>query len=267
MSSLTHTALSASTFGSWHGYAPSTPHFSSYFLPIVRPSLTFSDKSGFGAAHDDGFVDRMFHGNRIGERDSLCIQCTVGRNRNTHGESGPSLAHICHNIELCFFEVCVQNLGRPAGLSLYGFVSAAFEAFSCGYTREQVSLQLTFGSAAMHEFEVGTAGSRLTSVEEHYRAKWLDTIYTTLQILELKEGPCKSATHTDFYLYSTIQNIIQGQESGDEQRIINFDRGLATRGASGGVISEKVVVAPQMVPISQLVLLTLKVVNEHKKEP
>jgi hypothetical protein len=34
---------------------------------------------------------------------------------------------------------------------------------------------------------------------------------------------------------------------------------LATKGASGGAVAEKMVIAPQWVPVTQLVLLTLKV--------
>ncbi|MCO5608564.1 hypothetical protein L7F22_062775 [Adiantum nelumboides] len=182
----------------------------------------------------------------------------------SYGAARSSLTHICHRIELCFFEVCIRNLGRPAGLALHGFVSAAFEAFSCGYTREQVSLQLVFGSAAMHEFEVGMVGNRLTSIEERYRSQWLDTVHMTLQILN-EEGYDASRS-SDVHLYSTIKHVIEGQKSGDEQSVINFDRGLATKGASGGIVARKVEIAPQLVPISQLVLLTLKVVNEQTND-
>lgn len=41
--------------------------------------------------------------------------------------------------------------------------------------------------------------------------------------------------------------------------MVQFDRALATSGASGGVAAEKLVIAPQWVPISQIVLLTMKV--------
>lgn len=138
------------------------------------------------------------------------------------------------------------------------------EAYISGYTREQVSLQLVYGSAGMQEFELGTAGCRLTATEEHYRSKWLDTVYTTLQIMKIKDNETpRSAIIDDMHLYSTIQRVIEGQISGEEQSFINFDRGLATRGASGGVVAGKVVIAPQWVPVSQLVLLTLKVMSEQ----
>ncbi|KAI5076319.1 hypothetical protein GOP47_0008992 [Adiantum capillus-veneris] len=196
-----------------------------------------------------------------GSSSSRGITCAAG----SYGEATSSLTHICHRIEFCFFEVCVQNLGRPAGLALHGFVSAAIEAFSCGYTREQVSLQLVFGSAAMQEFEVGMVGNRLTSIEEHYRSKWVDTVYTTLRILNEEADDASSlSVSTDMHLYRTIKHVIEGQKSGDEQSLINFDRGLATRGASGGIVARKVEIVPQLVPISQLVLLTLKVVNEQR---
>eukprot|EP00250_Pteridium_aquilinum_P009497 c18705_g1_i1 orf=557-1309(-) len=189
----------------------------------------------------------------------ICVTY-AGSSNDTSDKARPSLTHICHRIEFCFFEVCVRNLGRPAGLSLHGFVSATVEAFSSGYTREQVSLQLAFGSAGMHEFEVGTAGSRLTATEERYRSKWLDTVYTTLQILHSKDHETSGSSITDdMHLYSTIRHVLEGQVSGDEQSLVNFDRGLATKGASGGVVADKAVIAPQWVPVSQLVLLTLKV--------
>lgn len=200
-----------------------------------------------------------------------CGQRSKGRRRfhvtragSGNESSGASLAHICHRIEFCFFETCVRNLGRPAGLSLHDFVAATVEAFNNGYTWEQMSLQLTFGSAGMQEFELGMAGCRLTAAEERYRSKWLDTVYTSLQIMKIKDNKTsKLAMTEDMHLYSTVRHVIEGQISGNEQSFINFDRGLATRGASGGVAAEKVVIAPQLVPISQLVLLTLKVVNEQ----
>jgi hypothetical protein len=40
---------------------------------------------------------------------------------------------------------------------------------------------------------------------------------------------------------------------------VKFDRGLATKGASGGAVAEKVVISPQWIPVTQLVLLTMKV--------
>lgn len=205
-------------------------------------------------------------GRRRGSRSGV-VAVAGGKGPSSYSspEARPPLAQLCHTLELCFFEVCVRNLGRPAGLALHGFVSATVEAFSNGYTREQVSLQLTFGSAGMHEFEVGTAGCRLTATEERYRSKWLETVYTTLQMLKVKDNDAlRSVTTDDMQLYSTIHHVLEGKNSGDEQSSINFDRGLATRGASGGVVTGKVVIAPQWVPVSQLVLLTMKVVSESK---
>lgn len=206
-------------------------------------------------------------GRVIEGRSRLCCPVSLSGDPSripyTHPESRSSLAQLCHTLELRFFEVCVRNLGRPAGLALHGFVSAAVEAFFNGYTRDQVSLQIVLGSAGMREFELGTAGYRLTATEEHYRSKWLDTIYTTLQLLKIVNNEAsRSAATADTQLYSTIHHVIEGQNMGDEQNAVNFDRGLATRGASGGVVTEKVVISPQWVPVSQLVLLTMKVVNE-----
>lgn len=204
-------------------------------------------------------------GRRRGSRSGV-VAVAGGEGPSSYSpEARPSLAQLCHTLELCFFEVCVRNLGRPAGLALHGFVSATVEAFSNGYTREQVSLQLAFGSAGMHEFEVGTAGCRLTATEERYRSKWLETVYTTLQMLKAKDNDAsRLVTTDDMQLFSTICHVLEGKNSGDEQSSINFDRGLATRGASGGVVTGKIVIAPQWVPVSQLVLLTMKVVSESK---
>jgi len=58
------------------------------------------------------------------------------------------------------------------------------------------------------------------------------------------------------------QRVLEGQRHGEEQSQVKFDRGLATKGASGGAVAEKMVIAPQWVPVTQLVLLTLKVVDE-----
>jgi hypothetical protein len=55
------------------------------------------------------------------------------------------------------------------------------------------------------------------------------------------------------------QQVLEGQRHGEEQSQVKFDRGLATKGASGGAVAEKMVIAPQWVPVTQLVLLTLKV--------
>lgn len=159
----------------------------------------------------------------------------------------------------------MRNLGRPAGLALHDFVSATVKSFLNGYTREQISLQIMFGSTGMREYELGSVGSRLTATEEHYRSKWLDTIYITLQMLKIADNEAsRSATTDDIQLYSTIYHVIEGRKWGDDQSIINFDRGLATRGASGGVVTGKVVIAPQWMPVSQIVLLTMKVVNDSK---
>lgn len=43
------------------------------------------------------------------------------------------------------------------------------------------------------------------------------------------------------------------------QSLVKFDRGLATKGASGGAVSERLVISPHWVPVTQIVLLTLKV--------
>ncbi|CAI7777286.1 unnamed protein product [Closterium sp. NIES-54] len=66
------------------------------------------------------------------------------------------------------------------------------------------------------------------------------------------------------WLGSIVDRVLEGQRTGEEQSLVHFDRALATAGASGGVAAERRVIAPQWLPISQLVLLTCKVVNERR---
>ncbi|CAI5515282.1 unnamed protein product [Closterium sp. Naga37s-1] len=66
------------------------------------------------------------------------------------------------------------------------------------------------------------------------------------------------------WLGSIVDRVLEGQRTGEEQSLVHFDRALATAGASGGVAAERRVIAPQWLPISQLVLLTCKVANERR---
>ncbi|GJP57476.1 hypothetical protein CLOP_g12192 [Closterium sp. NIES-67] len=71
------------------------------------------------------------------------------------------------------------------------------------------------------------------------------------------------ALYEEPWLGSIVDRVLEGQRTGEEQSLVHFDRALATGGASGGVAAEARVIAPQWLPISQLVLLTCKVVNER----
>ncbi|GBG79462.1 hypothetical protein CBR_g29608 [Chara braunii] len=198
-----------------------------------------------------------------------------GNNNNEDGKSedrelprgdtsGRSLPQLCRLVERAFFEVCVQNLGRPAGMALYDFTVATSEAFFKGFTRDQLALELRFGSHHMDGYGVQAAGYRLTSSEERYRSQWIDTIYVTLHMMKVVEPEEASNTPDmgDEWLRNIVHRVLEGQRTGEEQTAVKFDRALATAGASGGAAAQKKVIAPQWVPVSQIVLLTMKVVAE-----
>ncbi|KAL2631745.1 hypothetical protein R1flu_016431 [Riccia fluitans] len=179
----------------------------------------------------------------------------------------PSLADQCRCLQHCFYEICVENMGRPAGTALHEFVRTAVNAYLAGHTRDKLSLQLAYRDSGMEEFILETEGFRLTASEERYRSQWLDTVHITLQILQMvNDQASRSSPATadvDSHLFRVVKRVIDGQRSGDEQSLVKFDRGLATKGASGGAVAAKEAIAPQFIPLTQLVLLTMKVVNEE----
>lgn len=59
-------------------------------------------------------------------------------------------------------------------------------------------------------------------------------------------------------LEATVETVV----SHPLQSLVKFDRALSTAGASGGAAAERRVVAPQWIPVTQLVLLTMKVRTE-----
>jgi hypothetical protein len=128
-----------------------------------------------------------------------------GAGRYGSGKPQPSLIHICRSLQHCFFEICVLNMGRPAGQALHEFVAAAVDAFMAGFTFDKLSLQLVYGGEGMEEFKMDTAGYRLTSSEEHYRTQWLTTIYVTLQFLRVVDNEAsRSAVTDDIHLVQVI---------------------------------------------------------------
>ncbi|CAD7699836.1 unnamed protein product [Ostreobium quekettii] len=99
-------------------------------------------------------------------------------------------------------------------------------------------------------------------------------VYITLQTLLMREGrgdavsdcmDLRPKSENDGWLLSIVQKTIDGQLTGEEQSLVKFDRALATRGASGGVAADTKAIPPQFIPISQLVLLTLKTRGEMKQ--
>lgn len=113
------------------------------------------------------------------------------------GWSQISLDDVCRRLHLCFFEICVQNLGRSAGQALHEFVCAAVDAFMAGYTFDRLNLQIVHGSGGMEEFKMENAGYRLTASEEYYRTQWLTTIYVTLQMLKVADNEASASFVTE----------------------------------------------------------------------
>eukprot|EP00850_Spirogloea_muscicola_P005321 SM000024S07783 [mRNA] locus=s24:406645:408152:- [translate_table: standard] len=125
-----------------------------------------------------------------------------------------------------------------------------------------------YGADGSSEFRLSTAGYRLTASEEQYRDQWLDTVYATLQMAKVADNEAAQEPATDSqWLVNIVHRVLEGQRTEEDQSLVKFDRALATGGASGGAVAEKKVIAPQWIQISQLILLTMKVVNELRPEP
>ncbi|CAI5487573.1 unnamed protein product [Closterium sp. Naga37s-1] len=184
-------------------------------------------------------------------------------------------------------QVCVSNSGRPAAMALHDLAAAAADAFLAGHSLQRLLLQLQYGGAEEEEFRMSEAGYRLTSSEQHYRTQWIKTVYLTMYRLHLQQPgasfihmPSSQQSHGTPSRSSSSSSsggsigmdvsraapglVLEGQRTGEEQSLVHFDRALATAGASGGVAAERRVIAPQWLPISQLVLLTCKVANERR---
>ncbi|GAQ81433.1 hypothetical protein KFL_000800115 [Klebsormidium nitens] len=196
-------------------------------------------------------------------RHSVCCRA-ASDGTNSQPQGCRSLDDVCQDIEKAFSEVCVENLGRPAAAALFDFVAATVEAYMLGASRDKVTIQLQYGSKEAYRIERDVAGYRLTGSEERYRSQWLDVIYTTLQLLKQGSEEWRQQPATqDESLIAIIHRVLEGQRTGEEQSLVKFDRALSTAGASGGATSERRVVAPQWIPVTQLVLLTMKVLNER----
>ena len=100
-------------------------------------------------------------------------------------------------------------------------------------------------------------------------------VYVTLQMHALRQkgqaafeagAALRPWGADDSPLCRAVDRVLTGADSGDEQLSVVFDRALATRGASGGEAARQVTLAPQFVPLSQLVLLTLKAAAEQAEQ-
>eukprot|EP00899_Mesostigma_viride_P017246 jgi/Mesvir1/25522/Mv01772-RA.1 len=202
------------------------------------------------------------------------------------GAGRSSLAQLASRIDRCFFELCIQNMGRPSGAVLWELVDCTRQLHDQGFSRHRVALQLAWGC---EEMLVDAAGYRLTASEERYKSQWVDVIYTTLRYLRRNQvggGTATSPSRADAtsdqivnmmgagmlnrgyegqapppsavgdelawepeeWMASLVQRVLAGQLSGDEQSLVRFDRGLATAGASGGIMTERKVQCPIPLP-------------------
>lgn len=171
--------------------------------------------------------------------------------------------------------MCVENAGRPAAAALAQIVRAAACAFKAGHSMDRLRLEVEHGG--FNEVNLTSGSCSLTETDKQYRQQFLDTVYITMQMLFLHdEGFDRSVataltwqrewTDADWSILSLVDTVLTGQASGEEQMAVQLDRALATSGVSGGAATAHRPIAPQFIPVSQLVLMTMKVVQELKAE-
>ncbi|KAK9839466.1 hypothetical protein WJX81_003902 [Elliptochloris bilobata] len=180
--------------------------------------------------------------------------------------SPSSLVEVCSRIQQEYFELCLQNEGRPAAAALVALVRAGCQAHAAGISLERLLLELEHGWHLDHH--VDSPGFWLTAADRTYRSQWLKTVYFTCEELSRDDAQRREQSlpqhDADGPLKNLVRRTLAGQQSGEEQALVAFDRALATSGASGGVAAERKVIAPQLVPISQIVLVALKCHRELK---
>lgn len=185
------------------------------------------------------------------------------------------LSSLCHSIQQGYYELCVENAGRPAAAALTQIVRSAARAFKAGHSMDRLRLEVEHGG--FNEVHLKSGSCCLTESDKQYRRQFLDTVYITMQMLFLHdEGFDKSVaaaltwqrewTDADWSILSLVDTVLTGQANGEEQMAVQLDRALATSGASGGAATAHRPIAPQFIPVSQLVLMTVKVVQELKAE-
>ncbi|CAN0000799.1 unnamed protein product [Phaeothamnion confervicola] len=226
---------------------------------------------------------------QVAQRGHGCVVLQVGASSSDaagNGEAGSGrprlpLSRLVKQVDSCYREVVVVNEGRPLGAALAGLVDAATDTLLSGYPLETVQLELNY------QTDIDAApGTRLTAVEAQFRSRWVSTIHLTLGLMGLvaRQPP---TTQADFALESAVIVVVEGRSraagaypsgsGGDDgssdgsgsggtsdsgsrsDSFVKMDRGLVTRGLSGGgVATERVVVAPDCIPLSQIVLLTMR---------
>ncbi|CEM06463.1 unnamed protein product [Vitrella brassicaformis CCMP3155] len=171
------------------------------------------------------------------------------------------------SLNLYYREACLHNRGRSLAEALGDFVEECVDVFIYGGC-SPVQLQLETQVEGEIHCERNPL-ERLTQDDKEARARWIRCVWLTLRTLGVVsvrrdsevEGPSTSAA--DAALQGLVSTTVKGQQTGDRQSYVPFDRSLATRGNQGGVATENVAVPPQVIPLSQLVLLTMKAVNER----
>ncbi|CAM9504449.1 unnamed protein product [Scytosiphon promiscuus] len=166
-------------------------------------------------------------------------------------------------------EMCVENKGRPLARPMTDFVEYCIEALAAGYSVDQLLLELQLLDSTTR-----VPGMTLTGVEKRYRTQWIGAMHAVMQNLNfMEQREPKSAE--EFHIKSQASNlacqacnhlpvdvVLRGRQTNDEQTFVKFDKALATGGVAGGVATERIVVSPQMVPLSQLVLLAIRALQK-----
>eukprot|EP00904_Undaria_pinnatifida_P000887 jgi/Undpi1/1079/HiC_scaffold_10.g04542.m1 len=188
-------------------------------------------------------------GEQIGEGEG------AGRWSGTPRARRP-LAFLAEAVNAAILEMCVENQGRPLAMAMTDLVERAVEAFVSGYPLEALLLELQ-----MLDSTTRVPGETLTAVEKRYRTQWVGALHAVMQNLNLVEHR-EPTTAEEFHLKSQVDVVLRGRQTNDEQTFVKFDKALATGGVAGGVATERIVIAPQMVPISQLVLLAIRALQK-----
>ncbi|KAA6424979.1 MAG: hypothetical protein FRX49_05153 [Trebouxia sp. A1-2] len=153
--------------------------------------------------------------------------------------SKQDLSSLCHSIQQGYYELCVENAGRPAAAALTQIVRSAACAFKAGHSMDRLRLEVEHGG--YNEVHLKSGSCCLTETDKQYRRQFLDTVYITMQMLFLHdEGFDKSVaaaltwqrewTDADWSILSLVDTVLTGQANGEEQMAVQLDRALATSG-------------------------------------
>ncbi|CAM9419101.1 unnamed protein product [Ectocarpus sp. 6 AP-2014] len=179
------------------------------------------------------------------------------------GPAGPRpkkrpLAFLCQAMNDAILEMCVENKGRPLAKSMTDFVEFSMEGLASGYSKEQLLLELQLLDSTTR-----VPGQTLTGVEKRYRTQWISALDFVMQNLKfIDEQEPKSVEEFHIKSQASVDVVMRGRQTNDEQTFVKFDKALATGGVAGGVATECIAISPQMVPLSQLVLLGIRALQK-----